>query len=130
MKTYNVRYITVHSTKSIPGNLPEQTGFHYLITSDGRIIQPKQLSPKAGTIAVAYVGGMNQSGKPGNTMNEMQEEKLFNLLVKLSSKFRRVSIRGANEFYGDWKDTGFDLVNWMKSFIPKVIRQYHPAAAA
>jgi hypothetical protein len=130
MKTQNIRYIIVHSTKSIPGEIPAQSEFNFLITSNGNIIDLVKRSPKAGCVTVGYAGGMNSCGQPCNTMNEKQAEKLFNLLVKLSNRYKRASIRGANELCRDPDDTGFDVKDWLKTFTPKVIRQCHPAAAA
>lgn len=122
MNRENVKYIVVHSTKSIPGSLPLQTAFNYIVTSDGRIVHPEKCPADAGCISVAYTGGLNEKGRPSNTLNECQEEKLFDLLVSLSSRYRNAVIRGANELYRDPRDTGFDLPVWLKSYTPKILR--------
>lgn len=130
MKTHNIRYIVVHSTKSIPGDLPAQTEFNFLITSNGITLNPVKLAPDAGCISIGYAGGLDRKKQPANTMNEMQEEKLFELLILLSAKHKRAEIKGANILYNDSLDTGFNLDHWLNNYTPKIPDEYPVDMAA
>lgn len=130
MKTHNIRYIVVHSTKSIPGNLPVQTEFNFLITSNGLVLKPVALAADAGCISIGYAGGIDRKNQPANTMNELQEEKLFELLIMQSAKHKRAEIKGANVLYNDALDTGFNLDHWLNNYTPKIPDDYSVDMAA
>lgn len=130
MKTHNIRYIVVHSTKSIPGALPAQTDFNFLITSNGILLKPVKLAADSGCISIGYSGGLDKNLQPVNSMTEQQEEKLFELLVTLSAKHKKAEIKGANTLYHDPQDTGFNVNNWLKGYTPKILEDYAVDMAA
>ncbi len=122
MKSNNLKYIVVHSTKSVPGSIPFNCEFNYIISATGELIKKKRPLPGDGCLSIAYTGGLNSSGKPDNTLNERQAEQLFELLVKLSTQHRAASILGANQLYNDPQETGFDLGEWLRSYTPKILQ--------
>jgi hypothetical protein len=120
VKPNNIRYIAVHSTQSRPGELPARNDFHYVITTSGDILHPQKIKPEDGCVSVAYVGGLDASGRPANTMNYRQQDALYGLLIQLSARFKTAQIKGANELYTNPLDTGFDVKGWMGAFTPRL----------
>jgi hypothetical protein len=114
----NVQYITLHSTQTKRGELPENCEFNYLITSNGEIMRLLKMKPGDGCVSVAYVGGIDPDNRAANTMNHRQQETLYGLLIQLSARYKNAQIVGANQLYCNKRDTGFDVKKWLREFTP------------
>jgi hypothetical protein len=114
----NIRYITLHSTQTKREQLPENCEFNYLITSNGEIMRLLKIRPEDGCISVAYIGGIGPNNRPANTMNHRQQETLYGLLIQLSARYKNAQITGANQLYGNKRDTGFDVKKWLAEYTP------------
>ena len=84
----------------------EDIGYHYIIEVDGnvQIGRPLHLvgahcyGHNDDSIGIAYVGGLDESGNPCNTLNVLQEKSLIQLCEKLKRQFQDITIHGHNEF--------------------------------
>lgn len=81
-------------------------GYHYVIYLDGSVHVGRAISrvgahvkgQNTGSIGVVYVGGIDRSGRPKDTLNKKQEQALVNLIEELRNTFGALSIHGHNEF--------------------------------
>lgn len=81
-------------------------GYHYVITLDGQIQEGRPLDKigahvkghNQGSIGVCYIGGVDADKKPKDTMTDLQETAMVNLLQSLKKQFPQSTIHGHNEF--------------------------------
>jgi len=100
--------------------------FHYVIERDGEIVQlcydPFSITSieqyDAAGIHIAYIGGMDKTGKPIDNRTTRQNEALFYKLVELSTRYKNVKIAGAGDVGGSKNSPGFDVNMWMKNYEP------------
>ncbi len=98
----------------------EDIGYHYIIGQDGnvQIGRPLHLvgahcyGQNDDSIGIAYVGGLDESGNPCNTLNDLQKESLLQLCEKLKRQFQDLTIHGHNEF-SNKQCPCFDVQNWL-----------------
>jgi N-acetylmuramoyl-L-alanine amidase len=100
--------------------------FHYVIERDGEIVQLSHdpFSVKAieqydaASIHIAYIGGIDKTGKPIDNRTTRQKEALFYKLVELSNRYKNIKIAGAGDLGGSKNSPGFDVKEWMKNHEP------------
>lgn len=141
MNKRNIKYIVIHCTAT-PSNTTLQSikrywreqrgwgdtaGYHYIIESDGGI---SQLTPEdknsngvykhnSECINIAYIGGIDKLGKAKDTRTKAQEDSLFNLIVKLTEKYKSATVLGHRDFAGVKKACpSFDVKTWLSNYIP------------
>lgn len=119
---HNVKYIVVHSTRTMPGESHTENAFHYVIDKNGKAIKEKKLSEKDACLQIAYTGGLNSEGKLADTRNDKQTETLFNQLISLSEKYPEAKIIGAGELFSQDQYPGFDVKKWLKDYVPDVVK--------
>lgn len=119
----NIRYIVVHSTKT----LPEETCFavqhHYIIHRNGDMEKSKRLADDDKCVQIAYLGGIDSERKICDTKTVSQSESLFNLLIALTEKYAEAKIVGADEIFGATNDPGFNVRDWLKNYTPQIIKE-------
>lgn len=118
---YNLKYIVVHSTRTMPGEPHTEGSFHYIVDRSGKAIKEKKLSEKDACLQVAYVGGLNKEGMLADTRSTAQTDKLFNQLVSLTEKYPQAKIIGAGELFSKDQHPGFDVKKWLKNYVPEVV---------
>ena len=77
-------------------------GYHFYVRRDGTISQHRKLLEVGAhckpynrySIGICYEGGLNQFGRPANTLTEIQEECLAALLIRLHDFFPKAKIVG------------------------------------
>jgi len=97
-------------------------GYHYVIELDGILREGRPLGQKGAhvrghnedSVGVCYVGGVDVSGKPKNTLNKAQEETLVKLLKDLIDTYG-VSVHGHNE-YSAKACPSFNVNNWWRKY--------------
>lgn len=83
-----------------------QIGYHYVIGLDGSIMTGRNeqtvgahcLGHNAGSIGVAYVGGVESDGTPADTRTPAQRQVLLRLLRSLLQRYQGARIRGHRDF--------------------------------
>lgn len=89
------------------GNGWKDIGYHYVIYIDGSVHAGRPIEQvgahtkgqNTGSIGICYVGGVEKDGKtPKDTMNDMQEIAMVNLVDALRKKYGKLSIHGHNEY--------------------------------
>ena len=132
----NIQYIAVHCTAShqsqtIEGLKQEfkrkgwiNPGYHYVVSPDGKITQlldeDKVSNGVKGfnsvSINVAYIGGIDRTGKPIDNRTDEQKASLRSLLKMLHKKYPTAVIQGHRDFSPDLNKDGKIMPNeWMKS---------------
>ena len=121
-----IKYIAIHCTASsqtmtIEGLRQEfkrkgwsNPGYHYVISPDGKITQmlaeDKISNGVKGfnsvTINIAYIGGIDSTGKPVDNRTEEQKESLRALLKMLHKKYPAAVIQGHRDFSPDLNKDG------------------------
>lgn len=120
-----IDYIAVHCTagsqKATVGDLEQEfkrkgwnnPGYHYVITSDGKIHQMlatekvsngvyvKGHSYNSVTVNVAYTGGIDSSGNPVDNRTDAQKKSLRVLLEQLRARYPKAVIQGHRDFSPD-----------------------------
>ena len=83
-------------------------GYHFYITRDGEIHRGRPLE-KVGahcknhnrhSIGICYEGGLDEEGKPANTLTKEQEERTADLLINLHQLFPKAKIVGHRDLPG------------------------------
>ena len=77
-------------------------GYHFYVRKDGTISQHRKLLEVGAhckphnrySIGICYEGGLNQFGRPANTLTEIQEECLEVLLIRLHDFSRKQRLLG------------------------------------
>jgi hypothetical protein len=118
-----IQNIVVHSTQTLPYELTNDLPFNYVIHRNGRIVKSKQLKQDDLVVKVAFVGGIDTERKISDSRTEEQNETLFNTLFLLSEKYPLAKIAGADELFGESYYPGFNVKEWLKSYIPKSLNQ-------
>ena len=132
----NIKYIAVHCTAShqsmtIEGLKQEfrrkgwvNPGYHYVVSPDGKISQlldEEKVSNgvrgyNSETINVAYIGGIDTTGKPIDNRTDAQKASLRSLLKMLHKKYPTAVIQGHRDFSPDLNKDGKITSNeWMKA---------------
>ena len=125
MKTnkFNIRYIVVHSTKTLPEELYISIPYHYIIHCNGNIEKSKKLSVTDACIQIAYLGGVNNEKEIQDTRTDVQSEALFNQIICLTERFPDAKIVGANEVFGEMNYPGFNVKDWLKNYTPQILAE-------
>lgn len=84
----------------------ESIGYHYVVRLDGSIERGRQiecigahcLGHNDRSIGIAYVGGLDETGKPADTRTESQRQSIIRLLTELKRSYPETTIHGHNEF--------------------------------
>ena len=132
----NIQYIAVHCTAShqsmtIEGLKQEfkrkgwvNPGYHYVVSPDGKITQlldeDKVSNGVKGfnsvSINVAYIGGIDRTGKPTDNRTDEQKASLRSLLKMLHKKYPTAIVQGHRDFSPDLNKDGKITPNeWMKA---------------
>jgi hypothetical protein len=132
----NIKYIAVHCTAShqsmtIEGLKQEfkrkgwvNPGYHYVVSPDGKITQmldEEKISNgvrcyNSVSINVAYIGGIDTTGKPIDNRTDAQKASLRSLLKMLHKKYPTAVIQGHRDFSPDLNKDGKITSNeWMKA---------------
>lgn len=130
-----IKYIAVHCTAShqsmtIEGLKQEfkrkgwvNPGYHYVVSPDGKITQlldeDKVSNGVKGfnsvSINVAYIGGIDATGKPVDNRTPAQKSSLLSLVKLLHRKYPAAVIQGHRDFSPDLNKDGKITPNeWMK----------------
>lgn len=139
----NIKYIVVHCTatqmnatiesikkywKEVRG-WGDHVGYHYVIKSDGEIIQLLAENKNSNgvyahnseCINIAYIGGIDKDGKPKDTRTKLQQQALFNLIVKLTEKYSGAKPLGHRDFPNVAKACPcFDVKIWLANYTPDI----------
>lgn len=122
----NIKYIAVHCTASsqtmtIEGLRQEfrrkgwaTVGYHYVVGIDGKITQmltdDKVSNGVKGfnsvTINVAYIGGIDNKGKPTDNRTQAQKNALLSLVKMLHKKYPTAIVQGHRDFSPDLNKDG------------------------
>lgn len=81
-------------------------GYHYVIYLDGSINQGRNVFTQGShtrgenedSIGIAYVGGLDENGKPKDTMSLYQDISFMRLFESLCVTFGKLDLHGHNEF--------------------------------
>jgi len=82
-------------------------GYHFVIYLDGSIHKGRPIEKvgahtsgqNTGSIGICYVGGVEKDGKtPKDTMTELQETAMVNLIKALREEYGDMTLHGHNEF--------------------------------
>jgi len=120
---FNIRYIVVHSSKTLPEELYILIPYHYIIHRNGKIEKGKKLSVTDACIQIVYLGGVNKEMQVTDTRTNTQTDSLFNQLIVLSERFPEARIVGADEVFGETNNPGFDVKDWLKNYTPKILAE-------
>ena len=82
-------------------------GYHYVIYLDGSVHEGRPIEKvgahtsgqNTGSIGICYIGGVEKDGKtPKDTINELQDTAMVNLIKALREKYGDMTLHGHNEF--------------------------------
>ena len=82
-------------------------GYHFVIYLDGSIHKGRPIEKvgahtsgqNTGSIGICYVGGVEKDGKtPKDTMTDLQETAMVNLIKALREEYGNMTLHGHNEF--------------------------------
>lgn len=83
-------------------------GYHFYIRKDGKKTQHRMLLEVGAhcipynrcSIGIGYEGGLDEDGKPANTLTKEQEERITDLLINLHKLFPKAKIVGHRDLPG------------------------------
>lgn len=83
-------------------------GYHFYIRKDGKKTQHRMLLEVGAhcipynrcSIGICYEGGLDEDGKPANTLTKEQEERITDLLINLHKLFPKAKIVGHRDLPG------------------------------
>ena len=83
-------------------------GYHFYIRKDGKKTQHRILLEVGAhyipynrcSIGICYEGGLDEDGKPANTLTKEQEERITDLLINLHKLFPKAKIVGHRDLPG------------------------------
>ena len=83
-------------------------GYHFYIRKDGKKTQHRMLLEVGAhcipynrcSIGICYEGGLDEHGKPANTLTKEQEERITDLLFNLHKLFPKAKIVGHRDLPG------------------------------
>ena len=121
-----IKYIAVHCTagsqhttiKELQQEFKrkgwKRPGYHYVVSADGTVTQmlpEEEVSNgvkgfNSVTINVAYIGGINEKGKPTDNRTTEQKTALRTLLKLLHGKYPAATIQGHRDFSPDLNHDG------------------------
>lgn len=89
-------------------------GYHYIIDKDGNYERPVNIKqPSNGvkghnhdSIHIAYIGGLDKSGKPKDTRTEAQKEAIIDLIKSIKRIYPNANILGHRDFSEDKNGNG------------------------
>ena len=97
-------------------------GYHFYIRKDGTMTQHRKLLEVGAharpynrcSIGICYEGGLDEHGKPYNTMTAEQETRLVDLFRNLKTLFPKAKIVGHRDLPGTTPKEcpGFDAGSW------------------
>lgn len=115
----SIKYIAVHCTATQPSatvssiqnywkqNLGwKNPGYHFIVKADGEIVQLLQIEQVSNGVAgynsqiinIAYIGGIDEKGKPKDTRTLAQTQSLLKKLQELKKQFPSAKIQGHRDF--------------------------------
>lgn len=139
----NIKYLVIHCTATRPDATIESIkrfwkevrkwgdtpGYHYIIKADGEVVQLLAEDKNScgvyhhnsECISIAYIGGIDKSGKPKDTITRAQEHAMFDLVVSLTEKYKGVETRGHRDFPDVAKACpSFDVKTWLANYTPDI----------
>ncbi|MEW6469648.1 MAG: hypothetical protein AB1458_12025 [Bacteroidota bacterium] len=129
-----VKFIVVHCTQSpqeadaesIKRNMAGQRPvFHGMVDQFGYFVRLLGYNHAANNACpenelcyhLAYVGGLDRSGRPADTRNPLQWHRLYEKIQELRRIFPQAIVVGADFMYEEQsnrdKNPGFDVVQWL-----------------
>lgn len=106
-------------------------GYHFYIRKDGRKTQHRMLLEVGAhcvpynrcSIGICYEGGLDEEGKPCNTMTPQQKERITDLLINLHWLFPKAKIVGHRDLPGTTPKEcpcldAHKLFGWIENFSP------------
>lgn len=130
-----IKYIAIHCTASRQTTTVKQLemlfkkkgwkkpGYHYLILPDGKIHQMLSVENVSNgvkgwnskLINIAYIGGIDEKGKPIDNRTEAQKKSMESLLKLLRKSYPDAIIQGHRDFSPDLNHDGKITSNeWIK----------------
>ena len=81
-------------------------GYHYVVRLDGKVEQILPIDRiangvkghNAESVHICYVGGLDKTGKPANTMTPAQRNAIRTLLAQLHDRYPKATLHGHREF--------------------------------
>lgn len=141
-----IRYIVVHCSgnsgdikiKDIQNYWKKELkwtrpGYHYIIERDGNVVKLENehyLTNGAKgynevSIHVCYIGGIDKKGNPCDNKTRSQEDALFDLLVRLTEKYKGAEIVGHRDLPGVTKACpSFDVKEWLRNYTPDLDKPF------
>ncbi len=136
----NIAFIVIHCTAT-PQNTTvenikkywkeqrgwETPGYHYLIKTDGDIIQlleEEKVSNgvhghNSASINIAYIGGIDKQGQPKDNRTRAQENAMFDKIIELIERHPNAKVMGHRDFPGVTKACpSFDVTTWLANYKP------------
>ncbi len=102
-------------------------GYHYIILRNGTVIQLLDENKNSYgvyghnsvCINLAYIGGIDKDGKPVDNRTPAQERAMFDLIVRLTEKYKGAEVKGHCDFEGVKKACPcFDMKTWLANYTP------------
>lgn len=139
----NIQYIVIHCTATQPSATIDSIkkywkevrgwhdipGYHYIIKPDGEVVQLLDESRNSNgvyqhnsqCINIAYIGGVDKTGKPKDTRTRAQEHAMFDLIVELTEKYKGANVLGHRDFPNVAKACpSFDVKTWLANYQPDI----------
>lgn len=139
----NIKFIVIHCTATQPDAKLENIqkywkevrgwkdipGYHYVIKTNGDIVKLLEENKNSNGVYqhnseclnIAYIGGIDKTGKPKDTRTRAQETAMFNKIVELTEKYPQVKVVGHRDFAGVNKACpSFDVKIWLANYTPDI----------
>lgn len=136
-----IRYIVIHCTATPPSTTLESIkrywkdvrkwgdtpGYHYVILRDGTVVQLLDEKKNSNGVYahnsqclnIAYIGGIDKTGKPCDNRTPAQQHAMFDKIVELTEKYKGVEVKGHRDFEGVNKACpSFDVKTWLANYTP------------
>lgn len=138
-----IKYIVIHCTAT-PNNTTiesikrywrdvrkwgDTVGYHYIIEADGEVTQLLAENKNSNgvyahnseCINIAYIGGVDKTGKPKDTRTKSQQHAMFDLIVKLTETYKGAKVIGHRDFPKVAKACPcFDVKTWLAHYTPDI----------
>jgi N-acetylmuramoyl-L-alanine amidase len=138
-----IKYIVIHCTATSPSATIESMkrywkevkgwgdtpGYHYIIKTDGEIIQILDESKNSNgvyahnseCINISYIGGIDKEGKAKDTRTSAQQAAMFNKIIQLLHAYPKAEVLGHRDFPNVNKACpSFDVRAWLKVYQPHI----------
>lgn len=131
-----IKYIVLHCTATPQNTTIESIknywrtvlkwknpGYHYMIKSDGEIVQTLPIDQVANGVAgyntpsihISYIGGVDSKNQPLDNRTAAQKFSQIKLMTELKKKFPNAEIKGHRDFPKVAKACpSFDVKTWLK----------------